>query len=113
VAIKPSFTSLATNVSALSKLGYSNAEPFSQNDRLDASGRVTSFRSRSMPVGSKGMKVPSVKLTPIQWPSAGQSAEVALVSGPRTVRNVLPASRVTTITQLLAAIERKVPARSL
>ena len=57
------------------------------------------------------MKVPSLKWTPTHSPSAGQSAVVALVSGPRTVREVRPASRVTTITQLHAAIDRKVPAR--
>ncbi len=59
------------------------------------------------------MKVPSLKWTPTHSPSAGQSAVVALVSGPRTVRSVRPASRVTTITQLQAAIDRKAPARSL
>jgi hypothetical protein len=46
-------------------------------------------------------------------PSAGQSAIVARISGPRTVKKVRPACLVTTISQLLAAIEWNTPARSL
>ena len=39
VAIRPAFTSRFTNVSALSKLGYSHAEPFSQNERRGRFGQ--------------------------------------------------------------------------
>jgi hypothetical protein len=59
------------------------------------------------------MKVPKLKRTPSQSPSAGQSAVVALVSGPRKVMKVFPACRVTAISKWLAATERNVPARSL
>src|SRR5689334_8856053 len=50
---------------------------------------------------------------PSQSPSAEQSRGVALVSGPRTVRIVLPYCLVTTISQWLAATERNEPARLL
>src|ERR1044071_3682181 len=50
---------------------------------------------------------------PSHSPSAEQWSGVALVSGPRTVRNVLPFCLVTTISQWLAATERNEPARSL
>src|SRR3954464_12691417 len=50
---------------------------------------------------------------PSHSPSAEQWSGVALVSGPRTVRNVLPFCLVTTISQWLAATERNEPACSL
>ena len=109
----PFRTSLATNVSALSKSGYSHADPSSQNDRLDASGSVTSFRSSSCPGGSLGMNVPSLNRIPSHSPSEGQSIVVAFVSGPRRVRKVLPLWRVTAISKLAAAIDTNGPPRSL
>ena len=83
-------TSRATNVSAFSYVGYSHAEPLSQNDRVEAPSSVTSRRSRSVPGRNAGQKVPSWKRTPTQSPSGGQSTGVALVSGPRTVRKARP-----------------------
>src|ERR687889_2441578 len=59
------------------------------------------------------MNVPSLKVMPKYSTSAGKSAFDALVSGPRAVIIVLPPKVVITISQLLAAIEVKVPARSL
>ena len=59
------------------------------------------------------MNVPSLKRIPSQVPSAGQSATVAFVSGPRKVRNVLPLWRVTAISKLAAAIDTNEPPRSL
>src|SRR6478672_9667271 len=50
---------------------------------------------------------------PSHSPSAEQCRGVAFVSGPRTVSVVLPYCLVTTISQWLAAIELKEPARSL
>jgi hypothetical protein len=50
---------------------------------------------------------------PSHSPSSGQSTGVALVSGPRTVRLILPCSLVTTSSERLSAIERKVLAPSL
>ena len=111
--IIPVRTSLATNTSAFSKSGYSHAEPFNQHARVDAPGSVTSRRSRRLRGSSAGMNVPSLKRMPIHSPSAGQAALVAFVSGPRSVRKVLPWWRVTAISTWLAATERNVPARSL
>ncbi len=104
-AINPSWTSRFTKVSASSKPGYCQAEPFSQKDRLLASGKVTSLRSRRRPGGSCGMNVPSLKRMANHSPSAGQSAGVARISGPRTVSAALPSCRVTTISQWHAAID--------
>src|SRR3712207_5711075 len=59
------------------------------------------------------MNVPSLKVMPKNSASAGKSASDALVSGPRAVIIVLPLKVVITISQLLAATEVKVPARSL
>ena len=59
------------------------------------------------------MNVPSLNRMPSQSPSAGHSAGVAFVSGPRTVRKVLPLWRVTAISTLLAATDRKTPAERL
>jgi len=59
------------------------------------------------------MNVPSLKRIPSQVPSAGQSATVAFVSGPRKVRNVLPLWRVTAISKLAAAIDTNELPRSL
>src|SRR6476661_5768285 len=109
----PFRTSLATKVSAFSESGYSHAEPFSQNDRLVAAGSVTSCRSLRSPGMNAGMNVPSLKRIPSHSPSAGQSAGVAFVSGPRTVRNDLPLCRVTAISKVLAATDRNTPAESL
>jgi hypothetical protein len=106
----PFCTSLVTNVSAFSKSGYSHAEPFSQNERLVASGNVTSLRSRRLSGVSRGMKVPSLNRMPSHSPSAGQSAVVAFVSGPRSVRKVLRLCRVTAISKWFAATERNTPA---
>ena len=53
------------------------------------------------------MNVPSLKRMPSHSPSAGQSAGVAFVSGPRSVRKVLPLCLVTAISKWLAATERK------
>src|ERR687893_2890426 len=59
------------------------------------------------------MNVPSLKVMPKYSASVGKSACDALVSGPRAVIIVLPSKVVITISQLLAATEVKVPARSL
>jgi hypothetical protein len=59
------------------------------------------------------MKVPSLKRMQSHSPSAGQSRVVAIVSGPRNVRNVLPLYRVTAISKWLAATERNFPPRLL
>ena len=59
------------------------------------------------------MKVPSLKRIATHSPPAGQYIVLACVSGPRTVRNALPRRRVTTISQLHAAMEWKGPACSL
>src|SRR5688572_7639029 len=59
------------------------------------------------------MNVPSLKRIPSHAPSAGQSAAVAFVSGPRNVRRVLPLWRVTAISKLAAAIDTNEPPRSL
>jgi hypothetical protein len=59
------------------------------------------------------MNVPSLKVMPKNSASAGKSASDALVSGPRAVIIVLPLKVAITISQLLAATEVKVPARSL
>jgi hypothetical protein len=45
--------------------------------------------------------------------SSGKGAAEACVSGPRTVKVVLPMYRVTTISQLLAAVEIKEPELTL
>ena len=86
-------------MSAFSKSGYSQADSFSQNARVAASGRVTPRRSLSLPGGSLGMNVPSLKRMPSHFPSAGHAAGVAVVSGPRKVTNVRPLSRVTAISK--------------
>jgi len=57
--------------------------------------------------------IANLKRTATHAPSAGQSRGVAAVSGPRRVRKFFPPSRVTTISKLFAATERKVSARSL
>ena len=67
---------------------YSQAEPLSQNVRPDASGSVTSRRSRSAAGHRCGRNAPAFKRMPTQSPSAGQSIGVALVSGPRSVKKV-------------------------
>ncbi|HEY9608485.1 hypothetical protein [Allocoleopsis sp.] len=59
------------------------------------------------------MNVPSLKVMPKNSASAGKSACDALVSGPRATIVVLPLKVAITISQLLAATEVKVPARSL
>ena len=56
------------------------------------------------------MNVPSLKRMPSHSPPAGQSAGVAFVSGPRTVRKVRPSCRVTAISTWLAATDRNTPA---
>src|SRR5215813_12895344 len=75
------------------------AEPFNQKDRPVAPSKVISLRSRRFPGGVSGMKTPSAKRMPSHSPSAGHSAILAFVSGPRTVRNVWSRSRVTTISK--------------
>src|SRR5580700_2503698 len=76
-------------------------------------GRVTLFRSRRSLERISGMKVPGLNRTPNHSPCGGQSAMVALVSGPRTMRVVRPSRRMTTMSQLQAAIEWNTPALSL
>src|SRR5918992_5268547 len=105
--------SLLMNTSAFSKVGNSHAEPCSQKELLDASGSVTSCLSRRVLTGRWGMNEPRLKVMPKNSASAGKSASDALVSGPRAVIVVLPLKVTITISQLLAATEVKVPARSL
>lgn len=59
------------------------------------------------------MKAPVRNRIPSHSPSAGHSASVGFVSGPRSVTSVLPFSRVNTISQLLEATDVKTPAVSL
>jgi hypothetical protein len=59
------------------------------------------------------MKVPTLKRMPTHSPSAGQSSVVAVVSGPRSVKELFPPNRVMAISTLFAATERKLSARSL
>jgi hypothetical protein len=59
------------------------------------------------------MNVPSLKVMPKNSLAAGKSAWDDLVSGPRAVIVVSPLRVVITISQLLAATDVKVPARSL
>jgi hypothetical protein len=111
--ISPARASRFTNTSAFSKSGKSHADPFSQNDRRVALGRVTLFRSRMSLERISGMKVPGLNRTPNHSPCGGQSAMVALVSGPRTMRVVRPSRRMTTMSQVQAAIEWNTPVLSL
>jgi hypothetical protein len=46
-------------------------------------------------------------------PPARTSASVACVSGPRRVKNVRPPWRLTTISNVLAAMDKNLPGRSL
>jgi hypothetical protein len=85
--------------------GKTHADPFSQNERLVAFGNVTSFRSRRAPERTGALNVPSLKSTPNHSPCGGQSAIVALVSGPRTVSDTRPSRRVTTTPQWHEAME--------
>src|SRR5215831_962500 len=84
----PRRTSRLTKASTFSKSGYSQAEPFNQKDPPVAPSKVISLRSRRFPGGISGMKTPNAKRMPSHSPSAGHSAIVAFVSGPRSVRNV-------------------------
>jgi hypothetical protein len=59
------------------------------------------------------MNVPSLKVMPKNSLAAGKAAWDDLVSGPRAVIVVSPLRVASTISQLLAATEVKVPARSL
>jgi len=69
--------------------------------------------STSFPVGQRGMNTSCLKTIPKNSPSAGAAATVAFVSGPRTVRLVLPFSFVTTISQWLTATDVNSSARSI
>lgn len=82
----------------LSNVGSSHADPFSQKDRVPASGSV-SGRSTSWSIGRSDMKVPSRNSTPRNSASCGMGVVVALVSGPRTVSEVRPLNLMTTISQ--------------
>jgi hypothetical protein len=59
------------------------------------------------------MNEPSLEVMPKNSASVGKWASDALVSGPHAVIVVLPLKVTITISQLLAATEVKVPARSL
>src|SRR5690606_40883617 len=102
----PFLMSRATNASAFSNVGYSQAEPPSQNDRFAAPGRVTSWRARITLGGNCGRNVPGLKRMPSHSPPAGHVAAVMDVSGPRTVRNVSPRYRVTASSQFVVATDR-------
>ena len=64
-------------------------------------------------MGAPSGKVPRLNRIAVHSPSAGQSACVARVSGPRTVTKAWPRWHVTTSSTWHAATDRNVPARSL
>ena len=110
---KPSCTSLRRKVSAFSKSGYCQAEPLSQNESLDASGRLRSCRPATMLAGRCGTNMPSLSWMPKNSVSGGLSAGAALVEPPRTVMKTRFRYFVTTRLYWLSAMEMKEPPDSL